>query len=77
MYFLGSERNSFFCVAQASLFSGCLIMHAESPFEFRALEVFLEAICSFHVDHTTELETDAYPALDDLPSKVLIFLGNY
>ncbi|KAI3523899.1 hypothetical protein L1887_02393 [Cichorium endivia] len=42
----------------------------ESPFEFRALEVFLEAICSFHAARTTELETDAYPALDELTSKI-------
>ncbi|PWA53448.1 magnesium transporter MRS2-I [Artemisia annua] len=40
-----------------------------SPFEFGALEVFLEAICSFHAARTTELETDAYPALDELTSK--------
>lgn len=45
-------------------------INAESPFEFRALEVFLEAICSFHAARTTELETDAYPALDELTSKV-------
>jgi hypothetical protein len=42
----------------------------ESPFEFRALEVTLEAICSFLDARTTELETDAYPALDELTSKV-------
>lgn len=48
-----------------------LIMHAESPFEFRALEVALEAICSFLAARTTELETAAYPALDELTSKVL------
>ncbi|KVI03292.1 Magnesium transporter MRS2/LPE10 [Cynara cardunculus var. scolymus] len=42
----------------------------ESPFEFRALEVFLEAICSFHAARATELETDAYPALDELTSKI-------
>ncbi|XP_024964191.1 magnesium transporter MRS2-I-like isoform X2 [Cynara cardunculus var. scolymus] len=42
----------------------------ESPFEFRALEVFLEAICSFHAACTTELETDAYPALDEFTSKI-------
>ncbi|PWA66342.1 magnesium transporter MRS2-I [Artemisia annua] len=60
-----------FVFAQASLFSGCLIMHAESPFEFGALEVFLEAICSFHAARTTELETDAYPALDELTSKII------
>ncbi|CAN6859738.1 hypothetical protein HID58_049831 [Brassica napus] len=42
----------------------------ESPFEFRALEVFLEAICSFLAARTTELETTAYPALDELTSKI-------
>lgn len=42
----------------------------ESPFEFRALEVALEAICSFLAARTTELETSAYPALDELTSKV-------
>lgn len=42
----------------------------ESPFEFRALEVTLEAICSFLDARTTELETDAYPALDELTSKI-------
>ncbi|XP_010274191.1 PREDICTED: magnesium transporter MRS2-I-like isoform X1 [Nelumbo nucifera] len=42
----------------------------ESPFEFRALEVALEAICSFLGARTTELETDAYPALDELTSKI-------
>ncbi|PSS33811.1 Magnesium transporter MRS2-2 like [Actinidia chinensis var. chinensis] len=42
----------------------------ESPFEFRALEVALEAICSFLAARTTELETAAYPALDDLTSKI-------
>lgn len=47
-----------------------LICYAESPFEFRALEVALEAICSFLAARTTELETAAYPALDELTSKV-------
>ncbi|KAJ4967840.1 hypothetical protein NE237_014541 [Protea cynaroides] len=42
----------------------------ESPFEFRALEVALEAICSFLGARTTELETAAYPALDELTSKI-------
>ncbi|KAG6732735.1 hypothetical protein I3842_01G192300 [Carya illinoinensis] len=42
----------------------------ESPFEFRALEVALEAICSFLAARTTELESAAYPALDDLTSKI-------
>ncbi|KAG5567492.1 hypothetical protein RHGRI_002890 [Rhododendron griersonianum] len=42
----------------------------ESPFEFRALEVALEGICSFLDARTRELETAAYPALDELTSKV-------
>ncbi|XP_050203950.1 magnesium transporter MRS2-I-like [Mercurialis annua] len=42
----------------------------EFPFEFRALEVALEAICSFLDARTQELETDAYPALDELTSKI-------
>ncbi|CAA7034801.1 unnamed protein product [Microthlaspi erraticum] len=42
----------------------------EFPFEFRALEVALEAICSFLAARTTELETAAYPALDELTSKI-------
>ncbi|KAG1368716.1 putative Magnesium transporter MRS2-7 [Cocos nucifera] len=42
----------------------------ESPFEFRALEVALEAICSFLDARTTDLETAAYPALDELTSKI-------
>ncbi|KMT10283.1 hypothetical protein BVRB_5g120390 [Beta vulgaris subsp. vulgaris] len=43
---------------------------ADFPFEFRALEVMLEAICSYLDARTTELETDAYPALDELTSKI-------
>ncbi|KAG5004497.1 hypothetical protein JHK86_028636 [Glycine max] len=42
----------------------------ESPFEFRALEVALEAICSFLAARTSELEMAAYPALDELTSKI-------
>lgn len=48
--------------------------YSESPFEFRALEVALETICSFLAARTTELESEAYPALDDLTTKVLITL---
>ncbi|KAK9289084.1 hypothetical protein L1049_017555 [Liquidambar formosana] len=47
-----------------------LLGNVESPFEFRALEVALKAICSFLAERTTELETAAYPALDDLTSKI-------
>jgi magnesium transporter len=34
------------------------------------MEVTLEAICSFLDARTIELETNAYPALDELTSKV-------
>jgi magnesium transporter len=40
------------------------------PFEFRALEVALEAICSYLDARTTELESSAYPALDELTKKI-------
>ncbi|KNA18591.1 hypothetical protein SOVF_069210 [Spinacia oleracea] len=43
---------------------------ADFPFEFRALEVMLEAICSYLDARTTDLETAAYPALDELTSKI-------
>ncbi|XP_061369062.1 magnesium transporter MRS2-I-like isoform X2 [Gastrolobium bilobum] len=42
----------------------------EFPFELRALEVVLEAICSFLDARTRELETATYPALDELTSKI-------
>ncbi|KAJ7533576.1 hypothetical protein O6H91_13G055400 [Diphasiastrum complanatum] len=41
-----------------------------SPFEFRALEIALESICSFLDARATELEAAAYPALDELTSKI-------
>eukprot|EP00249_Psilotum_nudum_P020365 c27670_g2_i2 orf=250-1374(+) len=40
------------------------------PFEFRALEVALEAACMFLDTQATELEVEAYPVLDELTSKV-------
>jgi magnesium transporter len=40
------------------------------PFEFRALEVALEAICSFLEARTKDLESTAHPALDALTKKV-------
>ncbi|KAI4341768.1 hypothetical protein MLD38_026452 [Melastoma candidum] len=42
----------------------------EFPFEFRALEVALEGICSFLDAQTRELEMATYPALDELTSKI-------
>lgn len=47
-----------------------LCVHEDFPFEFRALEVALEGICSFLDAQTRELETATYPALDELTSKV-------
>ncbi|OAY79411.1 Magnesium transporter MRS2-F [Ananas comosus] len=40
------------------------------PFEFRALEVFLESACKCLELEITALEKEAYPALDELTSKV-------
>ncbi|CAA7409406.1 unnamed protein product [Spirodela intermedia] len=40
------------------------------PFEFRALEVALEAACTFLDGQAAELEIEAYPLLDELTSKI-------
>lgn len=40
------------------------------PFEFRALEVALEAACTFLDTQAAELEIEAYPLLDGLTSKI-------
>lgn len=40
------------------------------PFEFRALEACLEAACSCLESETAVLEEEAYPALDELTSKI-------
>ncbi|KEH40991.1 magnesium transporter MRS2-I, putative [Medicago truncatula] len=42
----------------------------ESSFEFRALEIFLESICSYLSARTIELEMATYPALDELTTKI-------
>lgn len=58
IYWIVSTSRVFICVV-------------EFPFEFRALEVVLEATCSFLDARTRELETNVYPALDELTSKVI------
>ncbi|KAG0472036.1 hypothetical protein HPP92_016582 [Vanilla planifolia] len=40
------------------------------PFEFRALEIALEAACTFLDVQASELEIEAYPFLDELTSKI-------
>lgn len=40
------------------------------PFEFKALEVALEAACTFLDSQASELEIEAYPLLDELTSKI-------
>ncbi|XP_044487539.1 magnesium transporter MRS2-1-like [Mangifera indica] len=40
------------------------------PFEFRALEVALDAACTFLDSQAAELEIEAYPLLDELTSKI-------
>ncbi|CAI7780323.1 unnamed protein product, partial [Closterium sp. NIES-53] len=45
-------------------------MEEYRPFEFIALEVALEQVCRALDSHTTLLENEAYPALDELTSRV-------
>ncbi|XP_074310788.1 magnesium transporter MRS2-1-like [Silene latifolia] len=40
------------------------------PFEFKALEIALEAACSYLDSQASELEIEAYPLLDELTSKI-------
>lgn len=40
------------------------------PFEFRALEVALEAACTFLDTQAAELEEEVYPVLDELTTKI-------
>eukprot|EP00252_Welwitschia_mirabilis_P021962 TRINITY_DN5794_c0_g1_i2.p1 TRINITY_DN5794_c0_g1~~TRINITY_DN5794_c0_g1_i2.p1 ORF type:complete len:459 (+),score=94.58 TRINITY_DN5794_c0_g1_i2:784-2160(+) len=54
--------------ANDELFSGSFA--DDLPFEFRALEVALEAACTFLDTQATELEIEAYPVLDELTSKI-------
>jgi hypothetical protein len=68
LFLLVDSHNSY--VQFINILLSDFMNFTESPFEFRALEVTLEAICSFLDARTTELETDAYPALDELTSKV-------
>lgn len=47
-----------------------MLQIADHPFEFLALDVALDAVCSYLSALTTELETTFYPALDMLTSEV-------
>ena len=66
--------NINFCWLFAVLINVFVQLNVEFPFEFRALEVALEGICVFLDERTRELETAAYPALDELTSKVRVCL---
>ncbi|KAG6545287.1 hypothetical protein Mapa_013247 [Marchantia paleacea] len=55
-------------VSDTDMFSGSSA--DDLPFEFRALEVALEAACTYLDAQATELEQEAYPVLDELTSKV-------
>ncbi|XP_057837647.1 magnesium transporter MRS2-1 isoform X1 [Cryptomeria japonica] len=55
-------------IAQADFFNGSSA--DDLPFEFRALEIALEAACTFLETQATELEIEAYPVLDELTSKI-------
>ncbi|MCO5580334.1 hypothetical protein L7F22_034200 [Adiantum nelumboides] len=50
--------------------SGTQDIEQDPPFEFRALEVALKAICSFVDARTTELGSDVHPAFDELTAKI-------
>ncbi|KAH1258373.1 Magnesium transporter MRS2-I [Glycine max] len=56
--------------ASVAIMENWLLWLVEFPFEIRALEALFEAICSFLDARTRELETSAYPALDELISKI-------
>nr|KJB77691.1 hypothetical protein B456_012G151400 [Gossypium raimondii] len=45
-------------------------LQCELPFEFQVLEIALEVVCSFLDKSVAELETDAYPVLDELARNV-------
>ncbi|KAK8485499.1 hypothetical protein V6N11_033665 [Hibiscus sabdariffa] len=45
-------------------------LQCELPFEFQALEIALEVVCSFLDKSVAELERDAYPVLDELARNV-------
>ncbi|KAK3028225.1 hypothetical protein RJ639_037559 [Escallonia herrerae] len=45
-------------------------LHAELPFEFQVLEIALEVVCSYLDASVADLETDAYPVLDELAMNV-------
>jgi magnesium transporter len=55
-------------ISDAELYSGSSA--DDLPFEFRALEVALEAACTFLDTQAAELEIEAYPVLDELTSKI-------
>ncbi|XVF45221.1 hypothetical protein PTKIN_Ptkin02bG0187700 [Pterospermum kingtungense] len=45
-------------------------LQCELPFEFQVLEIALEIVCSFLDESVAELESDAYPLLDELTRNV-------
>ncbi|XP_042047540.1 magnesium transporter MRS2-4-like [Salvia splendens] len=45
-------------------------LQEELPFEFQVLEIALEVVCTYLDSSVTELERDAYPALDELAISV-------
>ncbi|KAG0621467.1 hypothetical protein M758_3G022200 [Ceratodon purpureus] len=61
-----SERKQ--TMNDGDMFSGSAI--DDLPFEFRALEVALEAACTFLDTQAAELEEEVYPVLDELTTKI-------
>ncbi|XP_042418220.1 magnesium transporter MRS2-1-like [Zingiber officinale] len=56
--------------SNAEVLSGGAPSPDDLPFEFRALEVALDAACTFLDAQAAELEIEAYPLLDELTSKI-------
>jgi magnesium transporter len=63
-----SSKNRPQFVNDGDMFSGSSSEYL--PFEFRALEVALEAACIFLDTQAAELEKEVYPVLDELTSKI-------
>ncbi|CAM6032465.1 unnamed protein product [Sphagnum compactum] len=63
-----NQQKSGKVVNHGDMFSGSSSEYL--PFEFRALEVALEAACTFLDTQAAELEKEVYPVLDELTSKI-------
>uniref|UniRef100_A0A5B7BL66 Magnesium transporter n=1 Tax=Davidia involucrata TaxID=16924 RepID=A0A5B7BL66_DAVIN len=61
-----TEKNNSSSMTEAPVAAGSKLL----PFEFRAIEACLESTCRCLESETQTLEQEAYPALDELTSKI-------